>query len=170
MGVTGPTVVDRATVCAPGCCGAVWRLHLGFRLAGTLPCMRRWIVLLLMVVLPLQLGWAAAANLCLDEPSTQAPHFGHHLHAEAEADDAVTTDAAVSAQAAEAADAHDASAPNADNDCGCSGQLCGAHLVPADLSGMPSPQRGACAAAGEQHAYRSCDGPRIERPNWPHSS
>lgn len=42
--------------------------------------MRRLLVILMMVVLPLQLSWAAAAGYCQHESSSVASHFGHHVH------------------------------------------------------------------------------------------
>lgn len=36
--------------------------------------------MLLLVFLPLQSSWAAAATYCEHESSTQAPHIGHHEH------------------------------------------------------------------------------------------
>lgn len=43
--------------------------------------MRRWILLLLLCVLPLQLVWAAAAPYCAHEGSASTKkHFGHHDH------------------------------------------------------------------------------------------
>lgn len=37
-----------------------------------------------MLVMPLQLGWAAVGSLCLHESGAKAAHFGHHLHTHAE--------------------------------------------------------------------------------------
>lgn len=41
--------------------------------------MRRLLLILLMVVLPVQWAWASAASVCTHE--TQGAHFGHHEHA-----------------------------------------------------------------------------------------
>lgn len=142
--------------------------------------MRRWIVILLMFVLPLQLGWAAAASLCQDEAGAQAPHFGHHLHDDAQGLSVVSdaSDAANTAEGAEvtesphgvdAPEASDAPPPAADHDCGCSGQLCGVHLLPTGLSGMPCLALDRCTAWAQPGDHRSCDVHRIERPNWPTS-
>ena len=46
--------------------------------------MRRWLSILLLVVMPLQLSWAAVAAFCAHESSPKAPHFGHHAHAHAQ--------------------------------------------------------------------------------------
>jgi hypothetical protein len=43
--------------------------------------MRRWLVVFLMAVLPLQLSWAAVAAYCQHEQGpAKAAHFGHHDH------------------------------------------------------------------------------------------
>ena len=43
--------------------------------------MRRWLFVLLLLVLPLQAVWASAAPYCAHETSTSAKrHFGHHEH------------------------------------------------------------------------------------------
>lgn len=40
--------------------------------------MRRFILIFMMVLLPLQWSWAAAASVCAHEQGTS--HFGHHEH------------------------------------------------------------------------------------------
>lgn len=42
--------------------------------------MRRWLAILLLVLLPLQSVWAAAAAYCQHETGAGAQHFGHHEH------------------------------------------------------------------------------------------
>jgi hypothetical protein len=42
--------------------------------------MRRALIICLILMLPLQWVWAAAASTCLHETSVAAPHFGHHAH------------------------------------------------------------------------------------------
>lgn len=43
--------------------------------------MRRWLTIFLLVLLPLQFGWAAAARYCLHESLQETTnHFGHHEH------------------------------------------------------------------------------------------
>lgn len=43
--------------------------------------MRRFLIIFLMVFLPFQLAWGAAAAYCEHGTSAQlAPHFGHHEH------------------------------------------------------------------------------------------
>lgn len=42
--------------------------------------MRRWLTILLLVMMPLQLGWAALGSYCQHESGNQTKHFGHHVH------------------------------------------------------------------------------------------
>jgi hypothetical protein len=42
--------------------------------------MRRWLAILLIVFLPLQFSWAAAAVYCQHESDAGTQHFGHHEH------------------------------------------------------------------------------------------
>jgi hypothetical protein len=114
--------------------------------------MRRWIAILLMIVLPLQLSWAVAANYCLDEQGAGVAHFGHHVHLDHEGVDATKKLGKGMQQA--------------DHDCGCSGQLCGVHLLPAGLGSMPGVTSEQQLSATVLRAYQSSDPPRIERPNW----
>lgn len=54
--------------------------------------MRRFFSLLLMLLLPLQFSFAAAAAYCVDEKPEVAAHFGHHDHADASTDSADDAD------------------------------------------------------------------------------
>jgi len=42
--------------------------------------MRRWLAIFLLVLLPLQSTWAAAAAYCQHEADAATKHFGHHDH------------------------------------------------------------------------------------------
>lgn len=42
--------------------------------------MRRWITILLLVLLPMQLGWAALGSYCQHEGGKHTKHLGHHSH------------------------------------------------------------------------------------------
>jgi hypothetical protein len=43
--------------------------------------MRRWLLVFLMALLPLQLSWAAVAAYCQHEQApARSAHFGHHAH------------------------------------------------------------------------------------------
>ncbi|HEY1130525.1 MAG TPA: DUF2946 family protein [Roseateles sp.] len=42
--------------------------------------MRRWLIIALLFVLPLQFAWAAAAAYCGHEEAPAKTHVGHHTH------------------------------------------------------------------------------------------
>ncbi|OYO32606.1 cation efflux protein, CzcI family [Janthinobacterium sp. PC23-8] len=42
--------------------------------------MKKFFLLLLLLVLPLQMSWAAASAYCLHEEGKAARHLGHHSH------------------------------------------------------------------------------------------
>jgi hypothetical protein len=42
--------------------------------------MRRWLLILMIALLPVQTGWAAIAGACADAGDRNAAHFGHHSH------------------------------------------------------------------------------------------
>jgi hypothetical protein len=92
--------------------GAVVHLGVGGRkgrpAGGGRPCpsrieiVRRWVFALLLLVVPFQLVWGAAAPYCAHEASTSAKkHFGHHEHKHQAGDEIVsaTDDADVTAGA-----------------------------------------------------------------------
>lgn len=42
--------------------------------------MRRFVLIVVLLLLPFQWAWAAASAYCVHEPSTAASHWGHHEH------------------------------------------------------------------------------------------
>lgn len=55
---------------------------------GNLSVLRRCLFVLLLVLVPFQFAWSAAATYCGHEAGSGAPHFGHHQHhAKAQLDD-----------------------------------------------------------------------------------
>ncbi len=70
--------------------------------------MRRWLIIALLLVLPLQFAWAAAAAYCGHEEAPAKTHVGHHAH-EHQADQ---SDSGADKQYAKAGKLV------ADNDCG----------------------------------------------------
>ncbi|AGU50756.1 putative cobalt-zinc-cadmium resistance protein CzcI [Variovorax paradoxus B4] len=42
--------------------------------------MRRWLLIFLLLLLPLQSSWAASAAYCQHERDVQPQHWGHHEH------------------------------------------------------------------------------------------
>lgn len=49
--------------------------------------MRRFVLILLLTVMPLQWSWAAIASICQHEASQTEQHLGHHVHEHAGADE-----------------------------------------------------------------------------------
>ncbi len=45
-----------------------------------LAAMRKWLTILLLTCLPLQLSWAAVSSYCEHEMGIASEHFGHHEH------------------------------------------------------------------------------------------
>lgn len=48
--------------------------------------MRRFVIICLLMILPLQWSWAAAASVCAHEADSAAQHLGHHQHDHAQVD------------------------------------------------------------------------------------
>ena len=42
--------------------------------------LKRFVLLLLLIVMPFQMAWAAQSGYCQHEQGTAASHFGHHSH------------------------------------------------------------------------------------------
>lgn len=87
--------------------------------------MRRWLVLFLLAVLPLQFSWAAVAGYCQHEKvAARIAHFGHHDHDH----EAIQHAAHASHEAASADHDHEAHAKKTplamDDDCGSCHQGC----------------------------------------------
>lgn len=61
--------------------------------------MRRLFAIFLLILLPLQAIWVAAAPYCGHEPATVAEHVGHHAHEHDSAQAAPDTDGRASAGA-----------------------------------------------------------------------
>jgi len=92
--------------------------------------MRRLLVVLMLVILPLQFSWAAAATYCRYETSGAAVrHFGHHEHKHASS----------SAQVAKGTKAKLLNG----SDCDCGFCHLSAAIVPAPLIQVASPLSGA---------------------------
>jgi len=110
--------------------------------------MKRYLVMLLLVLLPLQFSWAAAGAYCAHEEAA-APHFGHHVHKHDKANDDIK---------------HEAKKVQADTDC----DYC--HHVPTSVIFLAYPALGQPGLT----AHIRYDGPcfvshipdLIPRPDW----
>lgn len=116
----------------------------------TLAPVRRWLSILMLVLLPLQFSWAAVASYCEHERGAEAVHVGHHAH-----------------EHAASADAGENGKPAGfDVDCGhCHGQLAvpALRLTAPALAGSAGPLVPTAA-----DAVRAPPSPRPERPQWAH--
>lgn len=120
--------------------------------------MRRWFVIFLLALLPLQLSWAAASAYCQHERDAQPQHWGHH---ESE------TRGTDRSHSGEGAQKNTSTQPNAVvGDCA----VCHAGWAQhADASGEPVPDAAPVAprfgaAADERFASHIADVP--VRPDW----
>lgn len=118
--------------------------------------MRRLLVILMMVVMPFQLSWAAAATYCQHESNPVASHYGHHVHK----------------HLAKSGDAKSDSSPSkllSDDDC----TVC--HLGGVGIVSMPSFAFPAVSATldttrGIVPLLTSTRPDRPERPKWTHAA
>jgi hypothetical protein len=81
--------------------------------------MRRWILVCMMLLLPVQWTWAGVATYCAHEAGMTATHFGHHEHQHHEAAGDV------------AKDLKSVSPTDLDADCGICHLSAGHGIVPA---------------------------------------
>lgn len=121
--------------------------------------MRSWLITVLLVLLPIQFTWAAAAPYCQHEQATGSFHLGHHVHEHQPSP----------AEAWQGDDAQDQSVTadgilTVDNDCG----YC--HLSVAKPMPMPGVMfAGAGGGAADEmplESFKSREPDRHERPNW----
>tara|TARA_R110001599_G_scaffold64023_1_gene178315 strand:- start:12557 stop:12916 length:360 start_codon:yes stop_codon:yes gene_type:complete len=61
--------------------------------------MKRLLIILMFLIVPLQLSWAAAAVYCEHETNLSSVHFGHHEHKHIASADEVKTETSKSAAA-----------------------------------------------------------------------
>lgn len=63
--------------------------------------MKRLLIILMFLIVPLQLSWAAAAAYCEHETNPSTVHFGHHEHKHIASTDEAKIDGSKSAAAAD---------------------------------------------------------------------
>ncbi len=124
---------------------------------------RRFLVIVLLALLPLQFSWAAVASYCGHETPAQAAHFGHHDHQHAVAHPADLTNQADPHDTADAPPGDD-TAGVLDLDCGhCHGH-CG--VVFTGLPVLPAVLPATLPQASLKEAGAACAPARPERPQW----
>ncbi len=119
------------------------------------PPMRRWLAILLLVLLPTQAAWAAMARYCVHETAA-AGHVGHHEHAphgHATAVADITADPAA-----------DSASPMPAHDCDhCHGSHAGLVGVGAALAGAPPGEPPSRAGAPPRAGHPAA---QPDRPQW----
>jgi hypothetical protein len=117
---------------------------------------RRWILVLLLAVLPLQFAQAAAAAYCAHEETVTSQHVGHHEHEHHET--------AADTAGSNSADTDSVPAGAADPDC----TYC--HLSCAQPLGSVAPALSDTlihsAVQGPTLAFGSHEADDVERPKW----
>ncbi len=114
--------------------------------------MKRLLIIFMLIVVPLQLSWAAAAVYCEHESKPKTVHFGHHEHKHIASAAEIKSDASKSAAAI-------------DGDC------TSCHLGGIAILAMPAPALAlnllsAPAIATGNSLLASSRPSRLERPKW----
>lgn len=130
--------------------------------AARLALVRRFLAIFMLVVLPFQFSWAAAASYCAHESSPDAAHFGHHEHQHhADGSDLEP----VVADEAAGADAQDGKASGGtDLDCGQCHSSSGAMQTLA--LAVPAPILAAAPSTAPEEFRGAHAATRPERPQW----
>lgn len=110
--------------------------------------MRRWLAIFLLVLLPLQLSWAAAAPYCQHETGAAVQHFGHHEHKHHQG----------------SADTTDVPSFAADSDCAACNAGCAAATVTVPSLALDAAPP--ALAPWYPHVPTSPPATQPERPNW----
>ena len=116
--------------------------------------MRRCLAILLLILLPTQMSWAAVADYCMHESGAGADHVGHHDHG----------DHRHGASASDKSKADGSASTAADFDCGhCHGHCAGMLDVPVGLktNALGSAPPGLAEAPSSEHLPA-----QPERPQW----
>ncbi len=124
--------------------------------------MRRWLIVALLLVLPLQFAWSVAAAYCAHEAAPAASHVGHHAH-EHQGDAGDGTAEKLHAEA-DSAKAGKAGKWMGDNDCGYCHLSFAKLMVPLALqfdTGAPF-----SVAVAPSQAFDSRGPDHHDRPKW----
>jgi len=123
--------------------------------------MRRWLTLVLLLVLPIQFAWSAAAAYCQHEQLPARTHIGHHAHEHEAGGDAGSKGAGKHLGDKSASKA---SKLVGDNDCGYCQLSLAKPLVPVALrlDGNAAFKLDTAPSL----TFRSRGPDLLERPNW----
>lgn len=114
--------------------------------------MKRLLIILMLIVVPLQLSWAAAAAYCEHESNPKTVHFGHHEHKHVASAEEIKTDKFKSAAAV-------------DGDC-TSCHLGGIAILTIPAPALALDVLGAPAITTGNSLLASSRPARPERPKW----
>lgn len=117
--------------------------------------MRRWLIIFMLTLLPLQLSWAEAASYCAHETGVAAQHFGHHEHRHSAGDTAAANAADNGVPGTQAA---------ADLDCGACHAGCAIAIVGSVITTPHSAPPTFVAPAALRLSAPPLSLP--DRPNW----
>lgn len=120
-------------------------------IAATILPMRRLFMIFLLVLMPLQLSWAAMASYCQHETGAAAKHFGHHDHQH---------------KAADGKDAAPDPAKTGGGDPDCASCHAGGTSVLADALTIHLVADSSLGTADHRARLTSPPFERIERPQW----
>lgn len=134
----------------------------GFKVARTLPPVRRYLAILLLALLPAQFSWAMVGQYCAHETGAQSQHLGHHSHQHVQSDTA-----SAQADASDADDASQAPPGGIHPDCHSCHLSCGV-VVPTPLAHTALPGSSVLPGAPVL-AVGTQLSDQPERPQWPHS-
>ncbi len=113
--------------------------------------MRRWLTILLLMLLPFQFSWAAVASYCQHETGAAAQHLGHHEHKhQVDANHDGEPDTSLTG--------------SVDNDCGICHASCGVAIFGA--IDLPLVSRVSFAIPWTPGNLTSPPDTPPERPNW----
>lgn len=114
--------------------------------------MKRLLIIFMLIVVPLQLSWAAAAAYCEHESNPKTVHFGHHEHKHIASAAEIKSDASKSAAAI-------------DGDC-TSCHLGGIAILAMPASTLMLDVLGAPSITAGNSLLASSRPSRLERPKW----
>lgn len=116
--------------------------------------MRRYLILFLLVLMPLQLSWAAVGSYCEHETGVQADHVGHHAHEHTSSDSAFNLDAG------------DPDKQGGTQHLDCSVCHAAGLAIPVDLAVSPEVAAGAAKITTHHERLSSAPSSPPERPKW----
>ena len=118
--------------------------------------MRKFLILFLLVLMPLQLTWAAVASYCQHETGAAAQHFSHHTHQhQGQPVDAPRADKGAAS----------GNPSMADLDCAVCHATCAAAPLPAAAQ-LACPSISSWGASPYRLHHSAAPPARLERPQW----